>query len=224
MLSLSGPCTRAGVLLSALIVVMTIIGITMHRDFYADCRRKDFFCFYTNVSNLVVLLYFALIAPRLYAKEILHAAIPHAEFAVMMCIMLTCCIFHLVLYPAVRRAVQGMPRSAAYHILCTDNLIIHYLVPLAVFFYWLFCSPQKQSLGRADSLYWTALPLGYVFFVFLRAHIKGIIEETGSPYPYPFLDMDTLGIKRTLLICVSLYILCLLSGLLIIALVHAFRL
>ncbi|MBR5225280.1 MAG: Pr6Pr family membrane protein [Clostridia bacterium] len=220
MLSLIGPCTRLGVLLSAMIVVFGVIGMTMHRDFYAGRARRDFFCFYTNVSNMAVVVYFALAAPRLYASEKLHPLIPHAEFAVMMCIMLTFCVFHLILFPPIRKAAQCMPRTREYFIVCTDNLIIHYLVPLTVFAYWLLCSPGKIMLRPADALYWTALPLIYIAYIFLRARKKAVIEETGSPYPYPFLDTGILGSVRVLSICAGLYALCVFSGLCIIALIR----
>jgi len=220
LLSLIGPCTRLGTLLSAVIVVFGVIGLTMHRDFYAGHVRRDFFCFYTNVSNLVVLIYFALGAPRLYARAQLHKLIPHAEFAVMMCIMLTFCVFHLVLYPPIRIAAQHMPRTREYFIVYADNIIIHYLVPLSVFAYWLLCSPEKRTLGPADALYWTALPLVYIACIFLRARRKIIIKETGSPYPYPFLDTDALGTVRVLRICAGIYGLCFLAGLCIIALIR----
>ena len=220
---MSGPYTRLGAVLSALIVVFSIIGITMHRDFYAGRGRREFFCFYTNVSNLAVLLYFALAAQRLYTAESLHHLIPHAEFAVMMCIMLTHCVFHLILYPAVRSAVRDMPRTAAYRIVCTDNFIIHYLVPLSVLIYWLLCSPDKQALSPPDALYWTALPLLYAVLIFIRARFKGIIEEAGSPYPYPFLDISVFGAKRVLFICTRLYVLCVFAGLSIIAALHILK-
>jgi len=220
LLSQIGPCSRLGIILSAMIVVCGVIGLTMHRDFYAGCVRRDFFCFYTNVSNLIVLIYFALVAPRLYAKGILHALIPHAEFAVMMCIMLTFCVFHLILFPPIFRTALRMPRTREYFIVCTDNIIIHYLVPLSVFMYWLLCSPEKSRLGTADALYWTAIPLIYIVYVFLRAKKKGVIEEAGSPYPYPFLDTSVLGMRRVLRICAGLYGLCICAGLCIIALIH----
>ena len=218
MLSLCGPWTRLGAVLSALIVVFAIIGMTMHSDFYTNIRRKDFLCFYTNVSNLAVFLYFAIAAPRLYARSSLRALIPHAEFAVMMCIMLTFCVFHLVLYPPLRLAAKGMPHTKEFLILYADNFIIHYLVPLSVFVYWLLCSPQKHALGAADALYWTILPLVYLARTFLRASRHAIIEETGSPFPYPFLDVHALGAGRVVGICAALYGLCILAGLAIIAL------
>lgn len=224
MLSTTGPYTRFGAVLSALIVVFTVIGITMHRDFYAGRGRKEFFCFYTNVSNLAVLIYFSVIAPRIYISESLHPLIPHAEFAVMMCIMLTHSVFHLALYPAVKKTVSSMPHTRAYKIVFTDNFIIHYLVPLTVLVYWFFCSPQKLALRAADALYWTALPLCYAGFIFLRAPIFGVIKEAGSPYPYPFLDIQALGLRRVLRMCALLYALCAGAGLLIIAAVHLFRL
>ena len=219
MLSLCGPWTRLGAALSALIVVFSIIGMTMHIDFYTQRKRKDFFCFYTNVSNLAVLLYFGLAAPQLYTHSTLRAWIPHAEFAVMMSIMLTFCVFHLVLYPPLSRAAKGMPHTREFLILYADNFIIHYLVPLSVFVYWLLCSPQKQKLGAADAIYWTSLPLIYIACIFLRAKRRLIIEETGSPYPYPFLDIQALGAKRVVGICTALYTLCILAGLGMISLI-----
>lgn len=220
MLSLIGPCTRPGVVLSALIVVFAIIGLTMHKEFYAGQARRDFFCFYTNVSNAAVLVYFAFAAPRLYARERLHALIPHAEFAVMMCIMLTFCVFHLVLFPPIWKKAIHMPRTREYFIVCTDNIIIHYLVPLTVFTYWLLCSPNKSMLGPADALYWTVFPLLYVACIFLRAERKCIIQETGTLYPYPFLDTDALGVKRVFRICAGLYGICILAALGVITLIH----
>lgn len=220
MLSMTGPCTRLGILLSALIVVFGVIGLTMHQDFYENQTRKDFFCFYTNVSNLTVLLYFAIASPRLYARPSLHVLIPHVEFAVMMCIMLTCCVFHLILFPPLFKTALHMPHTREYYIVCIDNLIIHYLVPLMVLIYWLLCSPQKRALGAADILYWTALPIVYLSWIFLRAKSNAMIEETGSPYPYPFLDMDALGTVPVLRICAGLYGLCVLIGLLVITMIR----
>ena len=216
----SSLSTYPGTILSALIVVFCVVGLTMHRDFYAGRSRKDFFCFYTNVSNLIVLLYFAGAAPLLYSNAELHPLIAHAEFAVMMEIMLTFSVFHLVLYPAVREAVKHMPHTPEYRIVCTDNFFIHYLVPLSVLAYWLLCSPRKDTLRTSDALYWTALPLLYAAYIFLRAPIRGQIDEAGSPYPYPFMDIRLFGVRRVMLYCTALYGACVLAGLLIITLLR----
>lgn len=212
---------RIGTVLSALIVVFCVIGLTMHRDFYAGVARRGFFCFYTNLSNLLVGVYFALIAPRLYASSRWRPLIPHAEFLIMMSIMLTFFVFHLMLFPAIRSAVGKVKRTREYRIVCTDNLIIHYLVPWLVFLYWLLCSPGKDSLGLLDAVLWTAFPALYLFCILLRARSGRIIEETGSPYPYPFLDIAALGRITVLRLCLVLYGICLAAGALTAALTRA---
>ena len=203
---------RLGAPLSALIVVFSLIGLTMHKDFYAGVRRRDFYCYYTNLSNLLVLIYFALIAPRLYGAASLRALIPHAEFSVTMSIMLTFFVFHLLLFPSIRSQLRGASFTREFAILIVDNFIVHYLVPWLVFAYWLLCAPGKAALRAADGLLWTAVPLVYLLFIAIRARVRGVIVETGSPYPYPFLDVGRRGLGSVVRTCAGLYALCAASG------------
>lgn len=212
------PFGRLGAVLSALIAAISLIGLTMHKDFYAGRRRKDFFCFYTNVSNLLVLLYFALLAPRLYASARLRALIPHAEFSLMMSIMLTFMVFHHLLSPAIYREMKDAPRDREFAIVFADNFIIHYLVPFLVLAYWVLCSPGKRTLSLSDALLWTFVPLGYLVYIFLSAPLRGNIEESDSPYPYPFLNVRRLGVRRVAGACALLYGACAVAGLVVIAL------
>lgn len=209
---------RMGAVLCALIVVSCIIGLTMHKDFYSGASRKDFFCFYTNLSNLFVGVYFALAAPQLYARSALRILIPHAEFSVMMSIMLTFCVFHTMLFPAIRSVVEGANHTRAYRIVVTDNFIVHYLVPWLVFIYWLLCSPGKAALRLYDAVLWTMFPAVYLGCIFLRAKSGRRIEETDSLYPYPFLDTAALGKKNVLRTCLTLYGICTAAGLIVILL------
>lgn len=203
---------RLGAPLSALIVVFSLIGLTMHKDFYAGVRRRDFYCYYTNLSNLLVLIYFALIAPRLYGAARLRALIPHAEFMVMMSIMLTFFVFHHLLFPSIRGQLRSATFTREFAILFVDNFIVHYLVPWLVFAYWLLCAPGKAALRAADGLLWTIVPLLYLLFITIRARVRGVIDETGSPYPYPFLDVGRRGLSSVVRTCAGLYALCAASG------------
>lgn len=212
------PFGRLGAVLSALIAAVSLIGLTMHKDFYAGRRRKDFFCYYTNVSNLLVLLYFALIAPRLYASARLRVFVPHAEFSLMMSIMLTFMVFHHLLSPQIYREMRGATRDREFAIVFADNFIIHYLVPWLVLAYWLLCSPGKRTLSLPDALLWTLIPLGYLACIFISAPFRGSIEETDSPYPYPFLNVRRLGARRVTAVCALLYGACAVAGLVVIAL------
>jgi len=211
---------RIGAVLSALIVVFCVVGLTMHKDFYDGRKRKGFFCFYTNLSNLLAGVYFALIAPRLYANGALRPLIPHAEFSLMLSIMLTFSVFHLLLFPAIRATVKKAEHTREFLIVCIDNFIIHYLVPWLVFVYWLLCSPGKANLGFGDAFVWTLFPLVYLSVIFFRAARGSIIEETGSPYPYPFLDTAALGKKTVLRTCAALYSVCAAVGLVIVLIIR----
>jgi len=213
---------RIGAVLSALIVVFCIIGLTMHKDFYAGKKRTGFFCFYTNLSNLMVCVYFALIAPRLYAHTSLRALIPHAEFALMLSIMLTFSVFHLLLFPSIRIALKNAPHTREFFIACIDNFIIHYLNPWLVLIYWLLCSPGKGTLGLKDAFLWTLFPLLYLAAILIRASRDRIIEETASPYPYPFLDISVLGTKHVLRTCFTLYGVCTAAGLTVMLITRTF--
>ena len=210
---------RLGALLSVLIVVCACIGLTLHRDVYAHTPRRDFYVYYTNVSNLIVLLYFALLAPWLYARAALRRFIPVAEFSVMMIILLTHLVFHNLLFPEIRRAAHGMPRSRETSIMAADNAFIHYLVPLLTALYWLLCSPQKDALTLPGVLVWLTVPLLYLLCVFLRAR-KGNLAGTDSPYPYPFLDVPQLGAGRVTGICLTLLAACVLASVSLLLLVR----
>jgi len=168
------------------------------------------------LSNLLVGLYFALIAPRLFARAELHALIPHVEFSLMMSIMLTFSVFHLLLFPAVRSVICHAEHTREFKIVCTDNFIVHYLVPWLVFIYWLLCSPGKTALTFRNAILWTLLPVTYLLCIFIHARCGRLIQETQSLYPYPFLDLNALGAKTVLRTCLLLYSICVIAGSLVI--------
>lgn len=211
---------RVGAVLSALIVVFCLIGLTMHKDFYARVRRRGFYYYYTNLSNLAVLLYFAVCAPLLYSRPALSALIPHAEFLLAMSIMLTFCVFHLLLFPAVRPQMTGRARTREFSILCWDNLLTHYVVPWLTFFYWLLCSPGKASLTWWDAPLFTLFPLAYLAFILLRARSGNCLPTEDSPYPYPFLDCGARGTAAVAKTCAKIFSVCLLGALGVLALVR----
>lgn len=84
--------------------------------------------------------------------------------------------------------------------------------------YWLLCSPGKRMLRVADALLWTLVPLSYLGCILLSAPLRGNIQNTDSPYPYPFLDVRRLGVRRVTAACVLLYGACTVAGLVVVAL------
>lgn len=208
--NLSAPFSAPGAVLSALIIVCSAIGLTLHSDVYAHRIRKDYYYYYTHVSNLLVLFYFALAAPLLYANAPLRCLIPTAEFCVAMSILLTGVVFHLMIFPGIKKLAPLLPASRETQIMAANNVFVHYLVPWMTFFYWLFCSPGKAGVPMWASVLWTALPAGYVLLTLLRGRTGQPLGDTSRPYPYPFLDAGHLGMRKVLLICLLLFALCVL--------------
>ncbi|MBR5288562.1 MAG: Pr6Pr family membrane protein [Clostridia bacterium] len=215
------PQGKLGAVLSALIVVFSLVGLTMHGDFYAGVRRRDYWAYYTNQSNLLVFAYFALLSPFLYANPRLSAMIPRTEFAVMLSIMLTHLVYHHFLAPFVGEETIYSPHAPDARIARADSIVQHYAVPLLTFAYWLFCSPSKARLTFLDAFLWLLFPLGYTGYVLLRAKLRGVIHRTKSAYPYPFLDVRFFGVRRVLRLAGLLLALCLGASLSVILLIKA---
>jgi hypothetical protein len=66
---------------------------------------------------------------------------------------------------------------------------LHSATPLMVLLWWLAFAP-KSPFTRWHPLSWAAYPLAYAAYALLRGAITGL-------YPYPFIDLATLGPLRT---------------------------
>lgn len=71
------------------------------------------------------------------------------------------------------------------------NESLHTVVPLLAMVYWIFFVPVFQHSVR-KSLLWLAYPLGYLFITLWRGALSGF-------YPYPFIDVNSLGYPRVIL-------------------------
>ena len=89
------------------------------------------------------------------------------------------------------------------------DISLHYVVPIAMAVYWLGFAP-KIGLQSRDPFAWSVYPLGYLFYVIVRGSIDG-------RYPYPFVDVASLGYGRVLLNSVMLLAAYLLAGIALVA-------
>lgn len=203
---------RVGAVLSALIVIACLIGFTLHHDVFSCVPRKDFFWYYTNLSNLLVMGYFSIAAPILYAHASLRRFIPFTEFSVTMSILLTHAVFHFVIFPGVKPQMARILSCGETRMLAANNFVVHYVVPWLVLLYYLLCAPGKDTVPLAAAPVWLLFPLAYSAVIFLHAAARKPIPGTDRRYPYPFLDVALLGKKRVLLICAALLVICAISS------------
>lgn len=178
--------------------------------------RKDMYAYYTNLSNVLMLLYFLglIVVPentqlyRFLEKD-------GTVFAVMMSIMLTFTVFHFILAPAFRRKARKEGREASFGI---GNFLVHYLVPLLTYAYWCIFGAKAQ-LGFDAGIAWLCIPIAYLLYTFIRVQNGRNIEGTDSPYPYFFLDPGKVGRKQAVMNVAGMALACALAGFLIIGIV-----
>lgn len=68
---------------------------------------------------------------------------------------------------------------------------LHSIIPLLFLLYWLFFV-QKENLKWKNVLPWLLYPILYLVYILFR----GVITDL---YPYPFLEINTLGITRVII-------------------------
>jgi hypothetical protein len=150
--------------------------------------------YYTLQSNIIVLVFF--IAFLIYSLR-LGGKAPSARYytvkgAVTMCITLTLLIFHFLLRPTLFSMSDG-----ASYVNSPMNIIVHYVVPLMVLIDWLLFD-RKGHFRKTDPLIWTIIPWAYFAFSLIRAQFA-VFTNTGSRYPYFFIDIDKYGVGQVAL-------------------------
>lgn len=150
------------------------------------------FLYYTVLSNVLCLVWMLTGAIRAMRDATadgwrgVSAPAPRFTGAVMMAIVVTMLIYLVVLVPS----LYVQPGTYEPFTL-TDNLV-HIITPLLVVGDWLLFVP-KGRLRRHDPLLWSLIPLGYLGFAFTYSALGGRFGG-GTRYPYPFMDVDALGL------------------------------
>ena len=206
------------IILELLIVLIGTCGMIMHSGWLKGELRHDFFRYYTNLSNLLVAVFylFRLVIRITKNYEGFFGRIVFSElwfYSVTMCIFLTFGIFHFVLVPHLNKAPSGSGEFKLLH--SFSNYCVHYIVPLLSLLNWLIFS-KKEELNYNWALIWTVIPWIYVIYAMIMGAKGKIIERTDSAYPYDFMDVSRHGWLIVLRNCVLVTIVFVLSGLLLI--------
>lgn len=173
-----------------LTLAVILTGVIRHSDVLTGAPNWTTLLFYTMVSNLLCLVWMILLVVRT-ARDLRQGArgtstpSPRGSGAVMMAITVTMLIYLVVLVPT--RFADG--DSDIFSL--TDNLI-HIVTPVLVIVDWLLFVP-KGSFRWIDPLLWTLVPYAYLVWAFLYGSLGGEFTP-GQKYPYPFMDVDALGV------------------------------
>jgi len=156
----------------------------------------QFFSYFTILTNIIVALYFTLVLLKRRTQKDDWLTKPKTQTAILVYIVIVGIVYNLVL------RFLWDPRGLQ---LVADELL-HTVIPLLFLLYWfLFVNLQWK-----DAFAWLLYPLIYLVHVLSRGALISL-------YPYPFIDVPTLGYNKVILNCGILFISFFLLSLLFIA-------
>jgi len=141
----------------------------------------QFFSYFTILSNLLVALVCTFTLVRKPGRMQRFFSSARVRGAAALYIGVTGCVYFAIL--SALWAPTGFQWLA--------DVSLHYAVPLMYLALWLVFTP-RQTLEWSDLPRWLAFPLVYLVWALARG---AWVHE----YPYPFIDVDALGIARVLL-------------------------
>lgn len=172
-------------------VVVVATGVIRLLDLFTPDPSWRTMLYFTAVTNVIVLVWLTIVAVAT-ARDLVRRGArgltnPSPEFhgAVLMAVTVTMLVYTVVLVPTLTQD----PTYEAYTL--TDSLV-HVVAPVLVVLDWLLFTPKGRMRWR-DPLLWALLPLGYLAFAFVFGALGGEFEP-GVSYPYPFMDVATLGV------------------------------
>ena len=206
------------IILEVLIVLVGVCGMVMHSGFVQGKVRRDFFRYYTNLSNLLVVMFYLIrtVVRIRRSYDGFFGKIVFSElwfYSVTMSIFLTFGIFHFVLVPQFKKAPSDSPEFRMLR--SFSNYCVHYVVPLLSLLNWLIFA-KKEELSYSWALIWIVIPWIYVIYSMIMGAKGKNFENTTSAYPYDFMDVSRHGALAVARNCVIVTIVFVLSGLLLI--------
>lgn len=142
-----------------------------------------YFAFFTILTNiLVALTTFGIAAGGRFTPN--HSLVT----GVTKNIVIVGLVYHFLL------AALWSPQGAQY----LADVLLHYAVPLSMLAYWLTLEP-KGGITWRDGLMWLVYPAAYLVYALARGAFDGF-------YPYPFIDVATIGIEKVLMNAVGLVV------------------
>lgn len=137
-----------------------------------------YFSFFTILTNLLVAMCFTFLLLNSKSRFGNFFSTPKSLTATTVYILIVGAVYNAIL--RFLWEPQGLQ-------LIVDE-ILHTVIPLlCIIFWWKYVKPKPSKWK--DAFPWLIYPLVYIFLVLIRGAISGF-------YPYPFIDVNTIGYAR----------------------------
>lgn len=194
------------------IAIAGTIALADQMGVFEGAFKQEFICFFTNISNLVVIIYFWC---DIYAiargRDAQDPIAPKVKYAFMLGVTVTCLVAHFMLD-------GGMVFKDG--VFQPMMLILHYIVPIGTVLDWLLFD-YKGKMTKIDPLTWPIFPLCYLVYTVILVEVFHIYGHTTSRWPYPFIDVDLNGIPHVIITCIIMLIFFVALGYVYYAIDHA---
>ena len=169
-----------------------IIAIFASLGFFGYNYRKDFYVYFTNLSNYLCIGVMAVeFTETLRNKEDSYVTVlPKLKFVSVLSILLTFFVFNLIL-----DNMPGRTPASNYEI---SSVLCHVVIPIMFTLDWLLFYERKKARWYYPLLS-VVFPFVYGAFIYIRAFIPGIEKHTSVIYPYFFLNIKSQGIAKVVI-------------------------
>ncbi len=150
---------------------------------------KTMLSFYTEQSNMLVFVVFAVLLIRDFAGLPIDGRIWRIlKGMTTIGILLTMIVYQFILRPVL--TAEGVILKLSVH-----NLIVHLITPLLVLIDYALFDP-KGSFRWTDPMLWSLFPIAYISYTYIYIGMGGrywLSQILSFDYPYFFMDYKTLG-------------------------------
>lgn len=151
--------------------------------------------FFTVQSNVIVFAYYAGALYWMVRRGVPDVPAPRLRGGVTTWILTTALVSHVLLNGGASPLPGLVDPDAAMALSNQSLFLLHYVVPGMVLADWLFFGPRRVVRWR-DALLWLIYPAAYAVVTLSRAVAFPTIADR---FPYPFLDIDELGLGGAVL-------------------------
>jgi hypothetical protein len=173
----------------SLLVIIGLYALSLTLGIYNGTFNRSQLNYFTNLSNIWVVIYFIVDIVYISSRPSGTAWRPALKSAVTMAITVTFLVYHFLL------TGEGFDMSGTMQ---TAMILTHYVVPIMTIADW-FLFDKKGHMKAYSPLTWTILPSLYFVYAMIASQFGDGIGYKGSRYPYPFMDVDALGLPRVLM-------------------------
>lgn len=158
--------------------VVTEVATLIERDLFNSFNFLSYFTIQSNIFAFTILILSAMAT----ASSRISSKLNLLRGAVTLYMVITGIVFAVLL-----AGVEGAVLTAVPW----DNIVLHYIMPVALLVDWLVDKPNK-SIAFKKALVWLIYPVVYVIYSLTRGYFV-------DWYPYPFLDPNNNGYAGVLL-------------------------